>query len=397
MLTTAFRLGTPAAVRYPRGTGPGVGDRSGARRDARGQGAATCARARRRDRIAILAFGAPLRGGARRGETPRRDGRRHALREAARPRDACSSSRARTTPSSPSKRTSSRAAPAARSPRRSPRPASRYRSCTSACPTRSSTTASTTKLLAARAASTPTASCARSRPGSARGARGRASSRRREDRVATGDRRSAIGTSSPRGPWSVIAAPMDTADDARAFPSPIAHRPSPNSRPPIPATLPDPHEPPREPVDADVDPRHPVGQRRAQPRDRPGRHPRPALPAHVRGRRRRAADDDRDVRRDGRARVGSQGHAHVAARADPRGPGRAGRGAARRWRRCAISSTTSRAARRAGRTRRDRVPVVRAQERADVGRREPARLRGASRRRDSRKAVTRRRSPSRCR
>ena len=91
-----------------------------------------------------------------------------------------------------------------------------------------------------------------------------------------------------------------------------------------------PDEPPREPVDADVDPRHAVGQRRAQPRDRPGRHPRPALSARVRGRRGAGAVDDRDVRRDGRAARGPQGHAHVAAGAAARGARRAGRGAARR-------------------------------------------------------------------
>jgi 1-deoxy-D-xylulose-5-phosphate synthase len=60
MLTTAFQLGTPAAVRYPRGSGPGVAleqalttlpvGKAVVRREAR----------RRSQRIAILAFGAPL-------------------------------------------------------------------------------------------------------------------------------------------------------------------------------------------------------------------------------------------------------------------------------------------------------------------------------------------------
>ena len=60
MLTTAFQLGTPAAVRYPRGSGPGVAidpalttlpvGKAVVRRDAK----------RRSHRVAILAFGAPL-------------------------------------------------------------------------------------------------------------------------------------------------------------------------------------------------------------------------------------------------------------------------------------------------------------------------------------------------
>ena len=67
MLYTAFTLDTPAAVRYPRGSGPGR--RARGRDDARCRWArARCAAttSRRTNRIAILAFGSMLAAGARR-------------------------------------------------------------------------------------------------------------------------------------------------------------------------------------------------------------------------------------------------------------------------------------------------------------------------------------------
>ena len=75
----------PAAVRYPRGAGAGVGDRAGA------DGACRSARARSRarsgqQRIAILAFGTCCTPALAAGRGARRDGRQHALRQAARRR-----------------------------------------------------------------------------------------------------------------------------------------------------------------------------------------------------------------------------------------------------------------------------------------------------------------------
>ena len=60
MLTTAFRLGSPAVVRYPRGTGPGAPIDPGL--DALPVGKARPLRASGREsgRVAILAFGAPV-------------------------------------------------------------------------------------------------------------------------------------------------------------------------------------------------------------------------------------------------------------------------------------------------------------------------------------------------
>ncbi len=60
MLSTAFRLGTPAAVRYPRGTGPGVVVDPSLEGLPVGKGVVVREARRRADRIAILAFGAPL-------------------------------------------------------------------------------------------------------------------------------------------------------------------------------------------------------------------------------------------------------------------------------------------------------------------------------------------------
>ena len=60
MLSTAFALGTPAAVRYPRGSGPGVAVEPTLDTLPVGKGLVVAATKRRSDRIAILAFGAPL-------------------------------------------------------------------------------------------------------------------------------------------------------------------------------------------------------------------------------------------------------------------------------------------------------------------------------------------------
>jgi 1-deoxy-D-xylulose-5-phosphate synthase len=60
MLTTAFRLGAPAAVRYPRGTGPGVAVEPTLDDLPVGKGVVVRESRRRAGRIAILAFGAPL-------------------------------------------------------------------------------------------------------------------------------------------------------------------------------------------------------------------------------------------------------------------------------------------------------------------------------------------------
>jgi 1-deoxy-D-xylulose-5-phosphate synthase len=60
MLTTAFRMNTPAAVRYPRGAGPGVAIEAGLSALAVGKGELRREARRRTNRIAILAFGAVL-------------------------------------------------------------------------------------------------------------------------------------------------------------------------------------------------------------------------------------------------------------------------------------------------------------------------------------------------
>jgi 1-deoxy-D-xylulose-5-phosphate synthase len=61
MLTTAFLLGTPAAVRYPRGTGPGVTAQAELAPIPAGKGEIRRASSRRTGRVAILAFGSMLR------------------------------------------------------------------------------------------------------------------------------------------------------------------------------------------------------------------------------------------------------------------------------------------------------------------------------------------------
>ena len=60
MLTTAFRLGTPAAVRYPRGSGPGVAIEPALSTLPVGKGEIRREGKRRARRVAILAFGSLL-------------------------------------------------------------------------------------------------------------------------------------------------------------------------------------------------------------------------------------------------------------------------------------------------------------------------------------------------
>jgi 1-deoxy-D-xylulose-5-phosphate synthase len=69
MLTTAFRLGTPAAVRYPRGTGPGAAIEPAL--ETLPVGEAAIVRRSKSRRLANLAFGAPL--GAARAAAERLD------------------------------------------------------------------------------------------------------------------------------------------------------------------------------------------------------------------------------------------------------------------------------------------------------------------------------------
>ncbi|MEO8486678.1 MAG: 1-deoxy-D-xylulose-5-phosphate synthase, partial [Betaproteobacteria bacterium] len=60
MLSTAFGLGSPAAVRYPRGAGPGVAIGTSLETLTVGKGVLVRESKRRTERLAILAFGAPL-------------------------------------------------------------------------------------------------------------------------------------------------------------------------------------------------------------------------------------------------------------------------------------------------------------------------------------------------
>jgi 1-deoxy-D-xylulose-5-phosphate synthase len=68
MLTTAFRMDTPAAVRYPRGTGPGVAIDPSLTSLPIGKGEIRREAKRRHRRVAILAFGAPLAAALAAGE-----------------------------------------------------------------------------------------------------------------------------------------------------------------------------------------------------------------------------------------------------------------------------------------------------------------------------------------
>ena len=112
MLTTGFRHAGPAAVRYPRGTGPGVAVQ--ATLETLPIGKARSAPPRIAHRAARVRRGGARRGARRRGARP--DRRQHALRQAARPRAASWSWRRRTRASSPSRTTWSWAAPVPASP-----------------------------------------------------------------------------------------------------------------------------------------------------------------------------------------------------------------------------------------------------------------------------------------
>jgi 1-deoxy-D-xylulose-5-phosphate synthase len=69
LLTTAFQLGTPAAVRYPRGAGPGVAIDQALTSVPVGKGVVVREAKRRSNRVAILAFGAPLAAALEAAET----------------------------------------------------------------------------------------------------------------------------------------------------------------------------------------------------------------------------------------------------------------------------------------------------------------------------------------
>ncbi len=69
LLTTAFQLGTPAAVRYPRGAGPGAAIDPLLTTLPVGKGVVAREAKRRGNRIAILAFGAPLAAALEAAET----------------------------------------------------------------------------------------------------------------------------------------------------------------------------------------------------------------------------------------------------------------------------------------------------------------------------------------
>jgi 1-deoxy-D-xylulose-5-phosphate synthase len=68
LLTTAFRLDAPAAVRYPRGTGPGTAIDPALAAVPVGKAVVRRESRRRAHRYAILAFGAPLAAALEAGE-----------------------------------------------------------------------------------------------------------------------------------------------------------------------------------------------------------------------------------------------------------------------------------------------------------------------------------------
>jgi 1-deoxy-D-xylulose-5-phosphate synthase len=68
MLSTAFRMSTPAAVRYPRGAGPGVAVEPGLSTVPVGRGEIRRESRRRANRLALLAFGAVLHPALAAGE-----------------------------------------------------------------------------------------------------------------------------------------------------------------------------------------------------------------------------------------------------------------------------------------------------------------------------------------
>jgi 1-deoxy-D-xylulose-5-phosphate synthase len=69
LLTTAFMLGSPAAVRYPRGAGPGVAIDPALTVLPVGKGVVVREAKRRGNRVAVLAFGAPLTAALEAAET----------------------------------------------------------------------------------------------------------------------------------------------------------------------------------------------------------------------------------------------------------------------------------------------------------------------------------------
>ncbi len=343
MLYTASTLGSPAAVRYPRGAGPGVADRP---RDARAAGRPWRGAAdgiaphasRRAARVrADAAAGAGGGGGAR------RDGRQHAVREAARRRPRPASSRASTTSWSPSRRTSIAGGAGS----------------------------GVAEVLAAAGIAVPIlhlglpdhfvdhgdpafllAHVGLDAKGIAAAVRARFGAR---PAAAVGEARRLTAS---RGGEHPLQSRLDRHEPTRA------------ARPLMP--IPD--------VQSGTDERRlaidQVGIRGL-------RYPL-AFADHDGV----AQANDRRRQRVRRAAGGPQGHAHVAARDAARGAGGAGRAAAVGRRAARAARRPRRAARRAGRADRARLPVLRAQVGAGLGHREPARLRGPARRRARRTAGT---------
>ncbi len=129
MLYTATTLDGPAAVRYPRGTGPGVPVEPEMTALPVGRGEI---RREGRSGLAILCFGTLLDATLAIGERLDATRGEHALRQAPRRRAGAATARAPSLPWSRSRRTPSRAARVPRSPSCSPPPAPPRRCCCSA-------------------------------------------------------------------------------------------------------------------------------------------------------------------------------------------------------------------------------------------------------------------------
>ena len=144
MLSTGYRYDGPAAVRYPRGTGPGVAVQPTldtlpiGKAELRRHGFAHRPARLRRDRAGG--------GKGRRGTRP--DRRQHALRQAAGSRADPGTGDATTKASSRSRTTSLPVVPVPASPNCWPPKASPCRSCTWGCPTQFQHHASREQLLA---------------------------------------------------------------------------------------------------------------------------------------------------------------------------------------------------------------------------------------------------------
>ncbi len=320
MLYTAFTLDTPAAVRYPRGAGPGVARRGGddGAADRQGRDPPRVAAARRtasRSSRSARCCGPrspPARSSTRRSPTCASSSRSTP--------SSSRSSRASTTRSSPSRKTSSRAAPAARSPRRSPPQASTIPLLQLGLPDAFIDHGDPGAAARARAVSTPRAS---SPPSHARFGHRRPEAVAQAGRL-SGDRATAtIRYNRHHEPTR--------AARRRLFPIPDVQS----------------------------------GTRRARPRDRPGRHSRACAirsrsptPTASRSRRSRSATSTSRCPRTARART-CRASSRCSSRASAPGAAAAVRSHALR----ALLDDAGRAARGARRPHRARVSVLRAQDR----------------------------------